>query len=374
MEIEADWGEIISTLNGNYSLKPPIEQSVYFELLKDQRPTVEQLISADGWKNYYFQFDCGIGTSPSPSSLADYLFKASILGEDELLTLIDHLKKKEGDYELSLQATLGSVIDKTNLNSDSRLIPITGLKDHNIDKSTIYSPSKLMAHAQLNTVIETKVKRQWKIIEKGENHEFSLDEIIKPLQVTFTSLLLSFDNPPALRFDMPTIKPSGWAEGISTATSTSARSQVSRTSISEDQIKILNDLTMKLNDLSDTDFHKIWTAITRVCSSCVSGHPVDQLIELRIALEAIYTNTNNNIRNSLSSRIAKINAENIEDRVTLSKKVKLVYDICSTAVHSGTLHKKYDFETIKNVRQLAFENIKLFISNSMPDWATFDLE
>ena len=68
------------------------------------------------------------------------------------------------------------------------------------------------------------------------------------------------------------------------------------------------------------------------------------------------------------------NAENIEDRVTLSKKVKLVYDICSTAVHSGTLHKKYDFETIKNVRQIAFENIKLFISNSMPDWATFDLE
>ena len=124
------------------------------------------------------------------------------------------------------------------------------------------------------------------------------------------------------------------------------------------------------------DSHKTRIAVSRWVKSKDSGeHLVDRFIDLRIALECLYVQDfldakqTQEIRFKLSLFGAWHLGTDFEERKCIRKKLRLVYDAASKAVHSGDLEYFENQKLLSTAQDLCRRGIlKLLREGSPLDW------
>jgi len=117
--------------------------------------------------------------------------------------------------------------------------------------------------------------------------------------------------------------------------------------------------------------------LSRFNKSYMRNDPVDQIIDLAIAMEAVTTAENNSLTYKISNQVARllINSKSIdkriEERKALQEEIKKIYDIRSKLVHRGGKAKGNSKETVYRARQIVREIsltlIKLLPNNKYQD-------
>ena len=157
------------------------------------------------------------------------------------------------------------------------------------------------------------------------------------------------------------------------------------TKVGETEIDEAKCLYRKLINLSSSDREKLQIPFDRWLRSKTPRNPIDKIIDLGIAFEALYLS---NIKEpaELSFRLrlhaAWHRGENEKDRKRLMKKLKEIYEWRSAVVHNGKLPKKRKGknntrphttdevdEFIKSTQDLCCKSIKKIITDGQfPDW------
>ena len=96
------------------------------------------------------------------------------------------------------------------------------------------------------------------------------------------------------------------------------------------------------NELNSNIPENLDRAIRRWRNSLTQRNPVDQMIDLRIALEALYLADHISLELGfrLSNRAAWHLGKDVEDRKELQKLFKTIYDMSSTSVHSESINDR----------------------------------
>ena len=117
------------------------------------------------------------------------------------------------------------------------------------------------------------------------------------------------------------------------------------TTIDETRIEKIKDRYIELVNLSSEVKKKLQIPIDRWIKARTEDNPIDKIIDLGIALESLYLSeidSKNEIRFRFSLHAAWHlgKGKDKEQRKTLMKEFKAIYDWRSTAVHTGKLPKK----------------------------------
>ncbi len=156
------------------------------------------------------------------------------------------------------------------------------------------------------------------------------------------------------------------------------------TELSEFQIEQAKCLYGILANPDSNVGEKLTVPIHRWIQSKVSRNYVDQVIDLGIALEALYVTSNHGIGKQLRDRASWYLGKDKEDRRKLMKEFKQIYDWRSKAVHTGKLPKKkkkipYTHQEvaqfIERAQHLCRKSIKKILEDGVfPDWNNLILD
>ena len=144
--------------------------------------------------------------------------------------------------------------------------------------------------------------------------------------------------------------------------------------ISVAQIDKAKRLYKILVGLNSNVSRKLQIPIDRWIKSKAESNPVDKLIDLRIAFEALYLSridSKTELRFRFSLHAAWYLGKDETHRQELMKDFKKIYDWCSTAVHTGKLPKKAKnrSEFIEEAQNLCQDSIlKILEDGEFPDW------
>ena len=136
------------------------------------------------------------------------------------------------------------------------------------------------------------------------------------------------------------------------------------TTIDETRIEKIKDRYRELVNLSSEVKEKLQIPIDRWIKSRAEDNPIDKIIDLGIALESLYLSaidSKNEIRFRFSLHAAWHLGKDKEQRKTLMKEFKAIYDWRSTAVHTGKLPKK---ENGKRKKPHTEEEVREFITRA----------
>ena len=124
---------------------------------------------------------------------------------------------------------------------------------------------------------------------------------------------------------------------------------------------------------------KLRIPIDRWMKSKTPRNPIDKIIDLGIAFEALYITSQNKIGKKLRHRASWYLAENPADQQELETEFEAIYDYRSKAVHEGKLDEEVEIhgkrmprsEFIKSVQDLCRRSIREIIKDGkFPDWNT----
>ena len=148
--------------------------------------------------------------------------------------------------------------------------------------------------------------------------------------------------------------------------------------VGEDQINEAKHLYKKLTNLDPDVKEKLRIPIDRWIQSKADRDPVDQMIDLGIAFEALYVpDGGGDLTYKFSIRAARHLGKDKEHRQELLKKFGQIYGCRSEAVHSGKLDKPPKFgkgripvsDFIDRAQDLCRESIiKILEDGNIPDW------
>ena len=134
----------------------------------------------------------------------------------------------------------------------------------------------------------------------------------------------------------------------------------------------------KILDRKSDIREKLRIPIDRWIQSKVGRDPVDQMIDLGIALEALCVpDGGGDLTYKFSIRAARHLGKNKEDRDKLLTKFKQIYNCRSSAVHSGQLEETVKFgkrripvsDFIEKAQDLCRKSIKKILEDGeFPDW------
>ena len=132
------------------------------------------------------------------------------------------------------------------------------------------------------------------------------------------------------------------------------------------------------SDLESDFGSRLWIATDRWIQSKVSKMHVDKMIDLGIALEALYVTSHRKIGKRLRDHASWYLGKDNEDQAKLNKEFKEIYEWRSKAVHTGELPnktKKTPFtpqevkQFIERAQDLCRESImKILEDGEFPDW------
>ncbi len=149
--------------------------------------------------------------------------------------------------------------------------------------------------------------------------------------------------------------------------------------VGEAEIDEAKCLYKKLIDLEPGVKAKLRIAIDRWIKSKASGSYVDKMIDLRIALEALYVTSKDDIGKKLRHRASWYLGENPADQQELETEFEAIYNYRSKAVHGGKLDKEVKIqgqrmpisEFIESVQDRCRRSILEIIKDGQfPDWNT----
>ena len=134
----------------------------------------------------------------------------------------------------------------------------------------------------------------------------------------------------------------------------------------------------RLVGLDSNGREKLRIAIDRWIKSKASGSYVDKMIDLGIALEALYVTSHRKIGKRLRDRASWYLGKDNEDQAKLNKEFKEIYEWRSKAVHTGELPNKtekipFTTDEIRNfidrTQNLCRKSIKKILEDGeFPDW------
>ncbi len=136
-----------------------------------------------------------------------------------------------------------------------------------------------------------------------------------------------------------------------------------------------NEVLKKLNELEDKCMTKVLSQVERLNGYSSGASMVDRAIDLRICLESIFLDDGNKeqLRYTLSLRAALFLSKDLDERKDIVSKVKKVYDVTSTAVHTGKMPKK-NIELLDDVAELARRAILKIIELGDMNWQHVELQ
>ena len=147
-----------------------------------------------------------------------------------------------------------------------------------------------------------------------------------------------------------------------------------------DEAKCLYEI---LGNLDSDIGEKLQIPINRWIKSKAEDNPVDKMIDLGIALEALYVpakvpSKSRKIVYNLKKNASRYLGTNKDDQEKLEKKFKVIYDCRCDAVHEGRLKEKIEIEKDKHVPQSEFITeaqdlcrqsiMKILEDGKFPDW------
>ena len=138
-------------------------------------------------------------------------------------------------------------------------------------------------------------------------------------------------------------------------------------------------LDERLVGLDSNSREKLRVAIERWIMSKTDRTRVDQMIDLGIALEALYVTSKDDIGKKLRHRASWYLGENPADQQELETEFEAIYNYRSRAVHEGKLDKEVEIqgqrmpisEFIESVQDRCRRSILEIIKDGQfPDWNT----
>ena len=144
---------------------------------------------------------------------------------------------------------------------------------------------------------------------------------------------------------------------------------------SEDDIEKAKCLYERLVDFGSNDCTKLQIAIDRWIKSKASGNDVDRIIDLGIALEALYVTRKDKIERQLCHRASLYLGEDVAS----PEKLKAIYDYRSGVVHSRGPGKEVEVgaqsvpitDLVESAQCLCRKSImKIIKKRKFPDWNT----
>ena len=148
------------------------------------------------------------------------------------------------------------------------------------------------------------------------------------------------------------------------------------TKADENHIAQAKCLYKSLVDFNAKDRRKLLIAIDRWIKSKSSGSEADAIIDVGIALEALYVTEDRRIRELLSKR-ASLYLEDVSPQKTLQDEFKAIYKLRSDIVHSNVVREKVAVEDrcvpipdlVARAQDLCQKSIvKIIKEGTIPDW------
>ena len=148
---------------------------------------------------------------------------------------------------------------------------------------------------------------------------------------------------------------------------------------SEDDIEKARCLHKRLIGFDSNDCTKLQIAIDRWIKSKASGNDVDRIIDLGIALEALYVTRKDKIERQLCHRASLYLAEDVASPEKLKEELEAIYDYRSGVVHSRGPGKEVEVgaqsvsvsKLVKSAQDLCRKSILTIIKEGkFPDWDT----
>ncbi len=143
-------------------------------------------------------------------------------------------------------------------------------------------------------------------------------------------------------------------------------------SVTSEQVQEAVVLYRALNNLGSADAKKLEVPIVRWIKSKTDPNHVDKFIDLGIALESLYLGDIGNaseLRFRLALRAAWHLGNNAEERETLLRDFKGIYDSRSQAVHAGAIKRRDAQELARRAQELCRDSIVKIISDGkFPNW------
>ncbi len=146
-------------------------------------------------------------------------------------------------------------------------------------------------------------------------------------------------------------------------------------SVIEIEMKIADRILKKFNGISDIRKEKLKISINKLNGYSSGASPVEKAIDLRTCLESLFLSDGNKeqLRHTLSVRAALFLGETLDERKEILKLIKKVYDVTSTAVHTGKLPKK-NVNLLPKAASLARKAIIKLIEEGEVDWQEIELK
>ena len=106
--------------------------------------------------------------------------------------------------------------------------------------------------------------------------------------------------------------------------------------------------------------------------------PVEAAVDLRVALESLFLTDGGQgeLNYRLAHRAAIVTGGDLDQRKDTNSKITKVYSWCSTALHTGQVHSKFDRRQFNSVRSLVRDVLCQMIKNGIgrPDWKAVELK
>ena len=206
----------------------------------------------------------------------------------------------------------------------------------------------------------------------------NLDRLCQALSVVARSNVQSVMSWPAMRdyevFDLGNL----WGIGCGGYGATVRDSRLGdRVPLDPSRMDTIKTVYMGLTQLQSETWEKLRIPIDRWAKSMAEEDPVDQIVDLGIALESLYVpDSQGESRFRLASHASWHLGSNKAERRKLWKEFRDIYDARSQVVHNGRLRGKFakaSFDKAKFVRRgqyLCWQGINSVIeAGAIPDWS-----
>ena len=156
-----------------------------------------------------------------------------------------------------------------------------------------------------------------------------------------------------------------------------------RTTVTEPQVQEATDVYEALRGMSPDHRARLSVPIDRLIASWGGKGHVDQIIDLAIAHESLYSLQKERVTNhALGVRAARYLETNLRKRKELASHLRAFYAARNDAVHTGKIGDDYNVEgqpvkpgqLIDVARELCLRSIRQVLDGGLPDWRTLELE
>jgi hypothetical protein len=148
--------------------------------------------------------------------------------------------------------------------------------------------------------------------------------------------------------------------------------------LTETDIAEIRSVIVRLRALSHSEQSSFWLVTSRLSTAKSHTQILERAIDLRIAYEMTFfmgdtDSSTAELRFRLALRAARLLGNTLDERKRLFKTGRNLYDMCSTAIHSGRIGSDYGGEAglalLKEGETLTRQALKKMVVEGKPTWS-----